>query len=209
MLRRISKGIRKIIAQRTKNIYKKRFSSRYNGQPISIISSNCIGGIICNRIGQPQNSPTFNLWIPQRDFIKFISDLPFYLKQDLVFKESQESKYPVAFCGDVQINFQHYKSVEDAKYGWEKRKSRIIWDNLFIIMYEDDLNRNELQQLSNVICKKIIVLTSSTENLDLPFLKYIKRDKRSRENSEVFLDFDFFGRRTFEKQWDYVEWLNS
>jgi len=203
-----SKMTRRLIKQYTKKYYTKRYSEKFIGKGYSLIASNCIGGIINNRVGQPQNSPTVNLWIPQAEFIRFVLNLHYYMEQELVFIES-EYKYPVALLDDVHINFTHYATKEQAKEDWERRKKRIIWDNIYIIMYEDEVTREELLLLKDVECKKLIVLTCLKDNLDLPFMKYIEKDKHGRENDYVFLDSDFFGRMTFEKQWDYVAWLND
>lgn len=204
----LSKIIRKVIRKVTKSFYQKKYRKKFRGRAYSIISSNCIGGVINNRVGQPQNSPTVNLWIPYTEFIKFIHNLHYYINKNLVFIKTKY-EYPVAVIDDVHIHFLHYSTKEQAEECWEKRKKRIIWDNIYIILYEDNLTRTQLLQLSNVECKKLIVLTSSKKNLDLPFIKYIEKDKHGRENDFVFLDTDFLGRMTFEKQWDFVAWLNE
>ena len=54
----------------------------------SIICSSCIGGIIYHRLGLKFLTPTINLWFNQKDFIKFISNLQYYLDQKLNFVES-------------------------------------------------------------------------------------------------------------------------
>lgn len=204
----LSKIIRKVMKRITKGFYQKWYRKKFKGDAYSIICSNCIGGIINNRVGQPQNSPTFNLWIPQAEFIKFVQNIHYYMEQNLVFVETS-FHYPVAMLDDIHVYFLHYATEKQAKDGWEKRKKRIVWDNLFVIMYEDKVTREQLLQLNSVQCKKLIVLTGKKDNLDLPFMKYIEKDRHGRENDYVFLDTDFFGRMTFEKQWDFVSWLNE
>lgn len=54
LARNISKGSRRLIKKYTKNYYTKKYSKKYNGEGYSLITSNCIGGIINNRLGQPQ-----------------------------------------------------------------------------------------------------------------------------------------------------------
>ena len=74
-------------------------------------------------------------------------------------------------------------------------------------MYEDEVTRDQLLKLKDYsMYKKIKVLTCKKDNLDLPFMQYIEKDTHNRENDYVFLDSDFLGRMTFEKQWDYVSW---
>lgn len=173
----------------------------------SIICSNCIGGIIYNRLGKRFLSPTINLWMHQRDFIKFVLNLENYLDKDLVFV-NDEYDYPVALIDDVKIYFNHSKDEESARRDWERRKIRINYDNLFIIMYDREyLTEDDLLLLNDVKCKNKIVL-SDKERKNLLFVKTIKPnlDRRFREQ---FLDKDKYGIRTYEKQWDFVSWLNQ
>lgn len=50
----------------------------------TIISSNCVGGIIYHELGERFLSPTINLWFEPNDFLKFASNFDFYLSQDLI-----------------------------------------------------------------------------------------------------------------------------
>lgn len=210
LIKTISKLIRRNIKKITKNHYRKKYSKKLTNNNYTIFSSNCIGGIINNRVGHTQNSPTFNLWFLQAEFIDFLEKPKYWLDQELEFIESEYS-YPVAKLGGViHVFFTHYRSENEAREGWEKRKARIDWNNIYVIMYEDEVTREQLLRLLDYsIYKKIKVLTSSKDNLDLPFMQYIEKDNHNRENDYVFLDSDFKGKMTFEKQWDYVSWLNE
>ena len=42
--------------------------------------------------------------------------------------------YPQGRLDDVLIHFLHYKTFDEAKICWEKRKKRICYDNIFVIM---------------------------------------------------------------------------
>ena len=37
---------------------------------------------------------------------------------------------PIGILNDVEIVFLHYKSEEEAKEKWDRRKARINWDNI-------------------------------------------------------------------------------
>lgn len=93
-----SKLIRRYIKKLTNNYYKKKYSSRLVNNDFTIFASNCIGGIINNRVGHEQNSPTFNLWFLQSEFIRFLENSRYWLNQELIFVESEYS-YPVAKLG--------------------------------------------------------------------------------------------------------------
>lgn len=181
---------------------------RLRNRDFSILCSNCIGGIISHRLGVRLNSPTVNLWIRQYDFIKLIRDPREYLSKELVFVDS-EYPHPVALLGDIRIHFNHSRSEEEARNDWERRKGRIVWDNLYIIMYDrDNLSREQILSLKNVKCKRLIVLSERNDYPDIDYVYPIKRTNKGRDSEAVFLDTDLFGFRTFEKQWDFVKWLN-
>ena len=44
----------------------------------------------------------------------------------------------MGICGDIEVHFNHYKDYDNAKVDWERRKNRIHWDRLFVMMYTED-----------------------------------------------------------------------
>ena len=128
---------------------------RLKNDNFSIICSTCIGGVIYHRLGLQFLSPTINLWINQKDFIKFISNLEFYINKELVFFKHEVYNYPVAtLANDVTIYFNHAKNEEEARELWNKRRSRINFNNLYIILYErDGITTDDLHSLNTIKCK--------------------------------------------------------
>lgn len=186
-------------------VYEFYMRKRLKNKDFSIICSNCIGGVIYHRLGKKFLSPTINLWLSQNDFIKMVLNLREYMNKDLIFVLT-ENAFPVAMLGDVKIYFNHYSNEEEAKISWEKRKKRINYDNLYLIMYDrDGITREDILKLEEVSYKGKIVLSEK----DYPDIEYVKKIKPSgRPGGEQFMDKDIWGLRTFEKQFDYVKWLN-
>ena len=198
--RRITKRIKRVLNKS----YEKRVRKKLINDNFSIISSTCVGGIIYNRLGKQFLSPTVNLWFYQDEFIKFISDLKTYLSYDLRFVEGIRP-YPVAYLNDIRLFFMHYDSEAEARDAWERRKARINYDNLYIILQDTDgITDEDIKELKNVHCRNIVVLSNKQrEKGETPdYIKTIKTDKK-------FTDKDKYGMRVFEKKWDYVDWLNS
>ena len=54
-------------------------------------------------------------------------------------------------------------------------------------------------------CKNLIVL-SDNDNPKYPFIKKIQKKNSGTDNK--YFDLDKFGIRTYEQQWDFVDWLN-
>lgn len=185
--------------------YEKSLQKRLKNNNFSIICSNCIGGVIYHRLGKRFLSPTINMWFNQREFLKFVEGLPEYIEKDLVFVES-EYDYPVAKLGDVHLYFNHVKTEEEARYNWERRRNRINYDNLFIIMYDrDGITEEDIRRLERIECKNKMVLSDKYyPNIDF----VLTMSPTERVNGAQFLDKDWLGRRTFEKSWDFVSWLN-
>ena len=191
-----------------------RFRKRLENDDFTILCSNCIGGVIYHRLGKRFLSPTINLFLSQPDFVSFCVNLDYYLGKSLVFIESEE-EYPVAqLQGDGQeiptitIFFNHDKEEEKAREDWENRKVRIHRDNLFIILYNlDGVTIDQLQRLEQVQCRNKIVLTATP----LPELKwsyYIKPDLH-HQYPYSYLSKNLFGKRYYERKFDFVAFLNS
>jgi uncharacterized protein (DUF1919 family) len=113
----------------------------------TIISNNCWGGTIYEAFNLKKMSPTVGLFFMAEDYIKFLSNLEEYLSIRLEFIKPEESKwredkgltadkrfghYPIAKLKDIEIFFLHYKSEEEAREKWERRKKRINWDKLLV-----------------------------------------------------------------------------
>jgi uncharacterized protein (DUF1919 family) len=117
----------------------------------TIICNNCIAGVIYSDFGRKFQSPTINLFFYATDYIKFLENLKFYLKQQIKFsKDSKHTNstilYPIGILGDIEIHFQHYESEQDAADAWHRRIQRIDYDNLFIIGSDRDNSTEEIRQ---------------------------------------------------------------
>ena len=109
---------------------------KVNISDVSLISQNCVGGVIYHDVKQKFLSPTINLFILPKDFIKFVNNLDYYLS--LTPKVEMGKDYPIGTLGDVKINFMHYSSPQEALEKWEERKQRINFDKIFVLMVERD-----------------------------------------------------------------------
>lgn len=146
-----------------------------------IISNNCWGGFIYQNFGLKYNTPTIGLFIYEKDYVKFCSDLKYYLSLPLEFIEIENSKYyakatndgknkityPVAKLGDIEIFFMHYKSQAEAIEKWERRKKRINFNNLLFKMSErTDCDEQTITEFCNLPHKNKICFTESNSSFD-------------------------------------------
>lgn len=114
--------------------------------PPTIFAPNCWGGVTYNKLCLRFDSPFINMFVRPDDYIKFLANPKHYLGCELQFREMQwenilKRDFPVAECDDILLNFNHYVSFDDANDAWKRRKERINWNNLFVMFYDEDMER--------------------------------------------------------------------
>ena len=205
MIRHIRNEIGTAVKKIADSRFEKNLRRKLKNDQFSILCSTCIGGIIYHRLGKQFLSPTINMWMNQREFLIFLANLDEALAQELVFIKTKYD-HPVAQLttkgGSVNLYFNHAKTEEEADRDWTRRKARINRDNLFVIMYDtDNITEADIRRLEKIKCRNKIVLSANKR--DLPYVLTIKSKGASN-----YLEADRFGRRTFEKKFDFVKWLN-
>lgn len=117
----------------------------------SIICNNCLGGFICQHYNIEYRTPTLGLFIFAQDYVKFLAHIKFYLSQKLEFIKPEQSmyydefkkaqltiKFPMARLHDIEVFFMHYKDEEEAASKWYRRINKINWNDLIVILAENE-----------------------------------------------------------------------
>lgn len=128
--------IKKIFNQ--KKSYWRKIMNALKNKDFTIISHNCVGGVIYHDLGLKFNTPTINLFFMAKDFIKFCNNLIHYLNCEMEPFNHEKYDYPIGQIDDVLLYGLHYNSFEELKEKWDERKKRVNHDNLFIMMSERD-----------------------------------------------------------------------
>ena len=143
-LRRKIKKLGEWIGERPYKIRQRYVLKRVKSRDFTIISNNCWAGSVYRYFHMPYLSPTVGLYFFAEDYLKFVSDLHYYLEKRLHFIPAKESQYaevlakrnhlhvPVARLGDIEVIFLHYRTEDEAREKWERRVQRMNWDNIFI-----------------------------------------------------------------------------
>lgn len=163
----------------------------------SVISNNCWAGRLYQYLDMPYLSPTAGLYFFAPDYIKFVSDLKRYLETPLEFIDAKESKYydelkrrnqtdkPIGIIDDVEIVFLHYKTREEAKEKWDRRKSRVDYNHIILKFSRMNLcTDTEIEQFCNLPFDNKFVFNTVKE------VKYPCEIfwKGKIENDEIVLD---------------------
>lgn len=173
-----------------------RRRKKLDNPDFTILSNNCWGGFIYQMFGLQYSSPTIGLFIMERDYLKFVSELKHYLRQSLCFIQPQQSRYysqligpnaasihyPVARLGDIEIFFMHYHSEEEARQKWERRCQRINFDHLIVKMSQrSDCGDDEVAQFAALPYANKVCFTE--KKYKYPCCVYVDGLKQLNESS--------------------------
>lgn len=108
----------------------------------TLLCNYCFGGMAYHYLSMQMMSPLIDLRILPEDYMKIISSPYEYLNYSLTFQgigvhKEQKYEYPIVSLGDANLHFIHSPSKEEyeiAKADFERRRERINWDNLIIVM---------------------------------------------------------------------------
>ena len=212
--RRINKFLRLKFANKRRN--------KINNDNFTIISNNCWGGMIYESYNLQKQSPTIGLFFKSSDYIKFISNLEYYLSQDLKFINYNESKnlaflksanltekrsVPLGKLDDIEIVFLHYKSEEEAKEKWKRRVKRINNKNI-IFKFNDqkDCTEEDLEKFLELPYKNKIFFTVKEWNIKDDCIKKIPQAFNSKF---IYSSHEPFGANLFFNVNEYINNLRK
>ena len=183
--------------------------SRLKNTDFTLFANNCNGGCICHDLGLQFRSPFINLYLDASDYMKFLENPKGYLEEPLEFISESERNYPVALLGDLKLHFVHYSSPQEAEDAWNRRKARINWDNLFVLMSDQDGCTYEMLRKFDQLPYKNKAVFTHIPYPDISSAVYIPgfEEKDSVGNCDAFVSIGS-GKKYFDA-FDYVKWFND
>ena len=182
----------------------------------TLISRDCIGGVIYHQLGLQFTSPTINLFFSLDDFNYFCRYLKKYIKAKLIEDKNENVEYPVGILKPkailrkykpVKVGFMHYDSFDFAKEKLDIRKRRINFKNIIVInsccysTETDTLNDAIIKSWNKIKYPKVIlvnkpyrfnnefVIKKPEECKEFAWLLYSRN--KDDDSVRVFNDFDF------------------
>ena len=116
----------------------------WNQRKVSIISNNCWGGVTYHSFQSQFYSPFINMFVGKdEEYLELCQHLPSYLQESLEFvryghNPVENFDYPIFRLHGIQFDMNHYRSIEEGEQAWEKRRCRMNWDDIFVMMYTQD-----------------------------------------------------------------------
>lgn len=162
----INKIVEKII-RRGKNKYIiNKAKKRLQNDTFSIISQNCIGGVFYHDMDLKFLSPTINLYFEAVDFVKFASNLKYYVEAELVCQLDEQKGYPIGILEDIKIHFLHYNACEEAQRCWNSRKERIVFEKILVLSTDRDGFNDDLYEKWKQLPYEKLLFTSQKKYSD-------------------------------------------
>ena len=210
-----------------KNVYKKYrlwlrdvfigqgMRERLINKDFTIISCNCIGGLVYHDLKMEFLSPTINLFIPPKDFIRFIKDIEYWVQQPMIEIKDEELRkkysYPIVELGEngVRVHLVHYNSVDEAQKKWNERVKRINWDKLFFVL--DDRNGCDEKTVYEYdkLPYKNKVFFSHREYPDISCVCHIKGFEKDVHVGVMTAFVNPISCKRNYDQFDFVAWFNQ
>lgn len=211
-----TKAIRKIVRE---CVVLKKYRKQNKNKDFTIISQNCVGGVIYADLDLEFKTPTINMFIEDENFVKLVENFEYYMQIEAVPKcecyidpIDNKIRYPKIAIGDIELCCIHYKNCQEAIEAWERRKKRVNYNNIYVIANTWNLHENAelVQRLCNTKYKTIIFTTQDYDEQQcykLPGNSW-ETDCRGivRPNLTDYPKGSF--NRYFEEFFDFVDWLN-
>ena len=178
---------------------------------ISIIASDCIGGVLYKALHHRMDSPTINMFFSAPDFIKFCENLDDYLGKEIVCdtEANPDCQYPVGMLGDLKLHLMHYGSVEEAAEKWEIRKKRIHKDSMHFMMNDrNGCTEKEIAAFDALPFQNKVIFTHKPYP-QYPSAFYIPG---SEQDGFIKTNTSYVGKLSINRRYDYFDiasWLNE
>lgn len=174
----------------------------------SIISDNCLAGMIYHDYNMRFNSPTINCTIHAYDYIRFLQYV--INREDISNIEkvpTKEGEAPKGILnGNVRIEFTHYSSFEEGLSKWKERVKRINYDNMLLLMTEKSVKRDLLEDFERLEYRHKVAL------VHLPYSQisssiYLRGFEENEKVGYIFGKYKWWG-MTYYDQVNWVKILN-
>lgn len=181
---------------------------RLKNHNFTILSNNCVGALISHDLGERFLTPTVNLFLGTEDFVKFVENLDYYLGLEVVESPKVNVPYPVGLLGDLELHFVHYSNIEEAIVKWVARSKRMVRDNMFIMMTDNDGCSEEIIKRFEDLPYKNKVFFTKEDHKKYKSTFYIRGFEGNNAMGDLTAYKNILGQKVYDN-FDYISWLNQ
>lgn len=127
---------------------------------VSIFAESGYGSAIYRNLRLQFRSPFVNMYIPPKDYLKFLRCPEAFLQQPFTYSHLADCSesitgmggYPVYLLGDeIAFHCFHVRTPDSAQRAWKRRLHRINYDKmLFLMILENDADAEEFAALEGI-----------------------------------------------------------
>lgn len=203
---KIKRKIYDIIFNFFRKIRNKKKIKNLKNRDVTILSSDCLGGVIYHDLNLKFMSPTINLYMVPKDFIKFCKNLDFYLNKKIV--EIKNRNHIVGKLEDIELHFLHYSSFDEACKKWYERAKRINFNNICIILTcKYGYTKNDIENFEKLNFQHKIIFTPKKYN-KYNCSYYIEGSENGNDLEFLGTKVNIFGKKIID-DFDIVSFLNG
>ena len=182
----------------------------------TIVSSNCWGTKIYQELGLPYNTPFIGMFFYAPCYIKLLGNIRGYLQFGISFTEKSKydeanearisnNYYPIGLInGDIEIHFLHSQDATECLNKWNRRLSRMNWNNLFISFTDRDLCNEEILKSFDSLPYKNKVCFTAQNYPDLKSCVQLPEFEDESYVGDIYTNFD-----VSKKHFNIIDWLNG
>lgn len=220
----------KKIKQRSNKFFRQRINNKkikqLKNKDFSLITPNCLGGFVLHDLGLQFKTPTINLFFDGLEYFDFLENLKEYLSVEPIpcpypRLEIDGYMYPVMTLRNgvedkgIEIHFMHYKSYRQAMECWVKRKERVNFNNIYVVViavgpwWSNGDKKAILERFERLpYTNKIFFVNEKLYEKDYKDVFYIKGFDNKPHIGLISDYTGWFGKRFYD-QFDFVEWFNN
>lgn len=161
---------------------------------MTIISNMCLGGRLYHDYHQKFLTPTIDFYMNPDDFIKFCSNLKYYLNYKLKplpsLKFCHLEKFIFCDLNGLIVGFSHTNdSYEKILKKWEERKRRVNYNNIVIICTDRNIltfpytrcSENTIMEFEKLPYRKIMFSIKKYDSKDIIYLPSFSKEVATPE----------------------------
>lgn len=180
------------------------YKARLRNRCVSIISSNCLAGVMYHDAKLKFLSPTINLTI--KSFISFVENIDEYLSLDMIKHGYDSLGRPLGLVGDIIVKGHHYKTEDELSLKWNERRKRVC-KNIFIVATDEAISsKDDERRFDSLPFPKICFISKQPS---YSWQIYLPEFKKENCVGDCMRYRSIIGKRIFEKHFNFVKWLNS
>lgn len=207
-----------VAARLLHELHRRRMAARLREREWSILSSDCVGGVMAHDLRLRFDSPTVNLFFDSNDgFVDYVGGLDYYRDAALlscgVGVRADGTEYPIGRLAgnethpEVVLHFLHYDSFDTAARKWRERSRRLRCDRLCVVMHVKELDERLLARFAALPVARKVILGYRTTALEHPLL--FKVPSLERFEPGRLLRYAGISGRRYLDDFDYVSFLNE